>query len=148
MGYGRGRMHAGFYRARPIVGKALRRFDLNVDMAKDRLWQVLFDKEKIPGPGFLHLPADLPESIARQLASEAQIVKRSRTGREILVWDKKKGFLENHILDANNYCDLAAELAGVFSLRDLDYVTAVQRSKKEEQQETQSVNTKPIRTRY
>ena len=122
MGYGRNRMHGSHYKVRPVVGKALRRFDLNVDMGKDRLWQVLFDKEKSPGPGYMHLPADLPESVARQLASETQLVKRTRQGREIVTWKLKLGFRDNHILDANVYCDLAAELAGVFSLADIDYV--------------------------
>lgn len=122
MGYGRNRMHGSHYKVRDVAGKALRRFDLNVDMAKDRLWQVLFDKEKSSGPGYMHLPADLPESIARQLASEAQLVKRTRQGREIVTWKLKPGFRDNHILDGNGYCDLAAELAGVFSLADIDYV--------------------------
>lgn len=131
MGYGRDRMGNSLYRVRPVVGKALKRFDLNVDMAKDRLWQVLFDKEKSPGPGFMHLPADLPEAIARQLASEAQVVKPHKKGREVLIWKLKEGFRENHVLDANNYCDLAAELAGVFHLADVDYVqTAVSRVQK------------------
>jgi phage terminase large subunit GpA-like protein len=147
MGYGRDRMHNNFYKARDVVGKALRRFDLNVDMAKDRFWQSLFDKEKGPGPGYMHLPSDLPESLARQLASEAQLVKRSRSGREIIVWVKKPGFRENHLLDANNYCDLAAELAGVFHLQDVDYVNIVHRRKQEEKL-GKEINPKPIRTRY
>ena len=125
MGYGRERMHASLYKARPVAGKAMRRFDLNVDAAKDRLWQAIYDKEKEPGPGYLHLPNDLPESLARQLASEAQLIKRARSGREMVVWVKKEGYRENHIWDANLYCDLAAELSGVFSLQDMDYVQAV-----------------------
>ncbi len=125
MGYGRDRMHGSLYKVRPVVGKALRRFDLNVDMGKDRLWQVLFDKEKSPGPGYMHLPNDLPDSIARQLASEVQFVKPTRGKHEIVTWMKKPGFRDNHIWDANVYCDLAAEIAGVFSLRDIDYVKTV-----------------------
>jgi len=132
MGYGRDRMHGSLYKVRPVIGKALKRFDLNVDMGKDRLWQVLYDKEKSPGPGFMHLPHDLPGEIARQLASEAQLVKRGRTGREIVTWVKKTGFRENHAWDANVYCDLAAELAGVFSLRDIDYIETVGRIKRKQ----------------
>ena len=125
MGYGRDRMHNSYYKARPVAGKAMRRFDLCVDTGKDRLWQCLYDKEKPPGPGFLHLPNDLPADLARQLASEAQLVKRTRSGREIVTWVLKPGFRENHIWDASVYCDLAAELAGVFHLQDVDYVKTV-----------------------
>jgi phage terminase large subunit GpA-like protein len=130
-----------------VIGKALRRFDLNVDMGKDRLWQALYDKEKVPGPGYLHLPGDLPESMARQLASEGQLVKRTRSGREIVVWMLKAGFRENHIWDGSVYCDFAAELAGVFHLQDVDYVNIVHRRTKEEKL-AKEIIPKPIRTRY
>jgi len=148
MGYGRDRMHGSLYKVRPVVGKALRRFDLNVDMGKDRLWQVLYDKDKAPGPGYLHLPADLPDAIGRQLASEIQFVKASRGRHEIVVWQKKPSFRDNHIWDANVYCDLAAEIAGVFSLRDVDYVKANEQLKKEEKSKGKFVQPKPIRTKY
>lgn len=139
MGMGRDRMHASLYKVRPVVGKALKRYDLNVDMGKDRLWQALYDKEKVPGPGFLHLPNDLPEPMAKQLASESQGIKRTRNGREIAIWDKKPGFRENHIWDGSVYCDLAAELAGVFSLRDIDYVqTVAQRIRKKQDRPKES----------
>ena len=122
MGYGRARMGINYYKVRQVAGKALKRFDLNVDMGKDRLWQVLHDKEKSPGPGYMHLPADLPDSYYRQLASEMMVARRQRTGREVWSWILKEGFRENHLLDGNIYCDLAAEISGVFSLADVDYV--------------------------
>ncbi len=130
MGFGRGRMGGSLYKVRKVAGKALQRFDLNVDYAKDRAWQVLFDKDKSPGPGYMHLPNDLPTEIKRQLASEMQFVK-AKGKNEIVVWDLKEGYRDNHIWDANGYCDLAAEIAGVFTLQDVDYVqSAVARAKK------------------
>lgn len=122
MGFGRGNMRDYLYRKSPVIGKALIRYDINADIAKDRGWQALFDKERTPGPGYMHLPNDLPESYLKQFISESQKVKRSRTGKEIVTWELKSGFRDNHLWDLNGYCDLCAELAGVFFLRDIDYV--------------------------
>jgi len=120
MGYGRTRMRYAPYRAVNVAGKALKRFDLNVDMAKDRLWQCLYDKEKEPGPGYMHLYSGISAEILRQLASEEQVLKRSRAGKGVIVWQKKEGVRDNHTWDTNVYADFAAELAGVFHLRDID----------------------------
>jgi len=133
MGYGRVRMRYASYRAANVAGKALKRFDLNVDMAKDRLWQLLYDKAREPGPGYMHLPADISEDILRQLASESQMLKRQKGGREIVVWVKKEGFRENHTWDTNVYADFAAELAGVFHLQDIDMTVHIKGGKKKKQ---------------
>jgi phage terminase large subunit GpA-like protein len=109
----------------------------------------MFDKEKSPGPGYMHLPNDLPYEILRMLASEAQFVKRARSGREIVTWQKKPGFRDNHPWDASVYCDLAAELAGVFALQDIDYVEMIKRAQKENKQEQgRAVGQRTIRTKY
>ena len=133
MGHGRERMRAAPYRVQKVAGKALNRFDLNVDMYKDRAWQSLFDKEKEPGPGYMHLPADLPWDYMRQFASEEQKVKRPRSGREIVTWSPKEGFRENHLWDCNGYADFAAEIAGVFQLQDVDVADYVAKRKKKQQ---------------
>jgi phage terminase large subunit GpA-like protein len=150
MGYGRDRMHNMPYKRRDVIGKALHRYDLNVDNGKDRLWQSLYDKDKQPGPGYMHLPDNLPIDILRQLASECQRVKRGRTGHEIVVWEKKEGFKENHTWDTCNYADFAAELAGVFFLQDVDYIEQVMIRKKNETggPSGRVINEKPIRTKY
>ena len=132
MGYGRDRMNTMPYRFRDVIGKALKRLDLNVDNSKDRLWQTLFDKEKTPGPGYMHLPNDMPESYMRQLASESQRIKRSRTGKEIVVWEKKEGFNENHLWDACGYADSIAEIAGVFFLQNVDYAEMISKNNQPE----------------
>jgi phage terminase large subunit GpA-like protein len=129
MGFGRERMHSMPYRRHDVIGKALKRFDLNVDNGKDRLWQSLYDKERQPGPGYMHLPSDMPDEYLRQLASECQAVKRSRSGREIVVWETKEGFRDNHLWDACVYADFAAELAGVFHLLDVDYIEQAKRNR-------------------
>jgi len=120
MGYGRQRMKYASYKTASVAGKALKRFDLNVDMYKDRLWQALYDKEKEPGPGYMHLPSNIAEDILRQLASEDQQLKRPKGGREYVVWVRKKGFRQNHVWDTNVYADFAAEIAGVFHLQDIN----------------------------
>lgn len=133
MGYGRKRMRYSLYRAVNVAGKALKRFDLNVDMGKDKLWQLLYDKEREPGPGYMHLPVDIPEEILKQLASESQRLKRQKGGRELVVWEKKEGFRENHTWDTNVYADFAAELAGVFHLLDIDMAAHIEGGKKKKQ---------------
>lgn len=148
MGYGRERMHNQSYKVRDVIGKALKRFDLNVDNAKDKSWQTLFNKEKSPGPGYMHLPNNLPNEFLRQLASESQKIKRTRTGKEIVTWSKKEGFSENHLWDANGYADFAAEMAGVFFLQDVDYVEQFMRKSKKENLQGREVSAREIRTHY
>jgi phage terminase large subunit GpA-like protein len=118
MGYGRKRMRYAGYRTANVAGKSLKRFDVNVDAGKDKLWQALYDKARRPGPGYMHLWSGVGDDILRQLASEEQIVKRIGGGREIVVWQPKKGFRDNHIWDCCVYADFAADLAGVWAITD------------------------------
>lgn len=133
MGFGRKRMKYASYRKASVGLKALSRFDINVDLYKDRLWQALYDKEKEPGPGYMHLPSDLPESILRQLASESQKLIRPKGGREYVVWVPKKEHLPNHVWDTCVYADFAAEIAGVFHLLDVDMAKIIEKSGREGQ---------------
>jgi phage terminase large subunit GpA-like protein len=142
MGFGRTRMRYVPYRAVNVAGKALKRFDINVDNGKDRLWQLLYDKDREPGPGYMHLPTDVPGEVLRQLSSEEQHVKPLRGGREIVVWEPKKDYSDNHIWDGNVYADFVAELAGVFHLLD------PAKQEKEIPRAGKPVGKRPIRTKY
>ena len=150
MGYDRLRMRYAPYRAANVAGKALKRFDLNVDGGKDKLWQSLYDKDREPGPGYMHLPADLPGEILNHLSSESQRLVGGRSGRQMLVWAPKTDGRANHTWDASVYADFAAELAGVFHLHDVNVVEQIKRRTAEQGKGPpgKPIGIKPIRTQY
>jgi len=120
MGFGRKRMKLVPYgTSKPIAGSHLVRYNINVDLYKDRAWDTLHDPDIPPGPRYMHLPADLPENIRKQLCSEEQILVDG-----VPIWKVKDGYTHNHCWDANIYADVAAEFAGVLGLRDIDPVQA------------------------
>jgi phage terminase large subunit GpA-like protein len=73
-----------------------------------------------PGPRYMHLPEDLPGDIRRQLCSEEQFQIDG-----VAVWKVKDGHTDNHCWDCNIYADLAGELAGVFTLHDVNLVQGI-----------------------
>jgi phage terminase large subunit GpA-like protein len=134
MGYSRQRMRYAPYRAMNVESKALKRFDLKVDGGKEKLWQAHYDQEREPGPGYMHLPVDLPAEILAQLSSESQRPVRGRSGQQMLVWAPKTDGRPNHTWDGNVYADFAAELSGVFHLHDVDVVEHVKQQRKAAEQ--------------
>jgi len=86
------------------------RFDLNVNMYKDRLYRLLFESQ-VPGPGYFHLPADVTEEILEHLTAEEQVPVRRRSHQE-MIWRMKRDRRANHIWDACVYATFAAELVG------------------------------------
>jgi len=103
---------AAVYRAFRLPDKKTTRFDLNVTVLKDRLFRLLFESEA-PGPGYMHLPADVTAEILKQLASEEKRVIKTKSGRRVRLWVVKDGVKANHIWDDCVYAAFAAELAGV-----------------------------------
>ena len=129
MGFGRKRMKdTGMKRIKPLAGSELVRFNVNVDLYKDRAWETLHNPEVEPGPGYMHLPIDVPETIKKQLCSEEQVLVDG-----LALWRVKDGHVANHIWDCNIYADCAAELAQVESLRDEDPVADCLRRRAEAQ---------------
>jgi len=127
MGYGRARMKLVPYRtAKPIAGSELIRYNVNVDLYKDRFWETLHASKREPGPRYQHLPHDLPDDIRRHLCSEEQVLVDG-----VPVWRIKDGHTANHCLDCSIYADLAAEFQGVFTLQDVDTIKLVQQERKE-----------------
>jgi phage terminase large subunit GpA-like protein len=129
LGAGRDKMKDASYRvSKPLAGSDLKRYLLNVDAYKDRMWNGLHDPERSPGPGYLHLPGDVPSEVVEQLASEQQTIENG-----LAVWRLKQRGGRNHLLDGTVYADFAAEIAGVFTLRDVDHLaglrTALERQK-------------------
>jgi len=118
MGFGRKRMKdTSTKRVKPLAGSELVRFNVNVDIYKDRAWETLHNPEILPGPGYMHLPIDLPTSIKKQLCSEEQVLVEGHA-----IWRVKDGHGANHTWDCNVYADVAAELGEVQSLTDDDPV--------------------------
>ena len=117
LGSGRDRMKDVAYRvSKPLAGSDLKRYLVNVDAYKDRLWNGLHDPERSPGPGYMHLPADIAVEVIDQLSSEEQVLKEGQW-----IWRLKHRGARNHLLDATVYADFAAEIGGVFTLRDVDF---------------------------
>jgi phage terminase large subunit GpA-like protein len=118
MGFSRKRMKEMSIRGiHPLAGSTLTRYNINVDLYKDRAWETLHNPEATPGPKYMHLPIDLPGDIKRQLCSEEQILVDG-----VPLWKVKDGHTDNHCWDCNIYADVAAEIAGAFSLRNIDPV--------------------------
>ena len=121
MGFGRKRMKQTPYRrVKPLAGDELVRYNINVDLYKDRAWETLHNPKIKPGARYMHLPVDLPDDILRQLYSEEQIQVDG-----LAVWKVKDGFTDNHAWDCDIYADMAAELLGVLGLKNIDAVTSV-----------------------
>ena len=129
------------FRATKVAGTLIR-YDLNVNVIKDRLYRLLFESV-ISGPGYFHLHADTSKDTLKQLASEEQ--RKIRSGRHYNnIWVKKEGVRVNHFWDCDVYATFAAELAGVRMLRNPAMLK--QSPKKTEIDEEQK--TRKIRTKY
>jgi len=99
--------------AKVAVDVVLTRYDLNTLELKDRLWRHLFEAQT-PGPGYMHLPADLPGYAISELCSEQKIVKARYP-----VWVQKKEGRDNHTWDAAYHGVFAAVLIGVGTMPPL-----------------------------
>jgi len=116
----RGARVAGPPRGTPLAkvpGAIEERFDLNVDLYKDRLHRFLTSQTE--GPGYLHLPADATEDLASQLTAEKRVPVRDARGRaKGFTWKVKKGSRANHLLDCFNYAAAAGDFAGARLIAD------------------------------
>ncbi|HUS91063.1 MAG TPA: terminase gpA endonuclease subunit, partial [Phycisphaerae bacterium] len=75
------------------------------------------------GPGYYHLPTDLPDDWFKQFLSEHKVVdrkrgKRGRSGRPIRIWKTRTTASANHWWDAAILCCLATD-PQVLNLRAL-----------------------------
>lgn len=98
------------YRVFKLPDKKTVRYDLNVTMLKDRLYRLLFESDT-PGPGYLHLPADMPDDFLKHFAAEEKRLIRGARGKS-LRWVLKHSGLQNHLWDASVYAVFAAEIMG------------------------------------
>jgi len=109
-------VRAGVFRARKVAGATITRYDLNVNILKDRLYRLMYESTAA-GPGYWHLHIGTTDEIIGHLSSEEQRVFKHRGRRQIL-WVLKKEHAANHIWDCSVYAAFAAELAGARTLRD------------------------------
>ena len=114
------RVKSTVYRAFKMPDKQTVRYDLNVGLLKDRLYRLLFESAA-PGPGFMHLPADMPEDYLKHLVSEEKRLMRTSRYKTQLRWVMKHGVTQNHIWDAMVYAAFAAEVMGARLISDEDY---------------------------
>jgi len=124
------------YRPAKIMGGKRIRYDLNVNLLKDRLYRLLFDSP-VPGTCFWHLPKDTPEDFLEQLTSEEKQLpdRKNKKAR----WVLKSGAKANHLWDVKVYSLFAAELIGALSLPSLEQIAAYQ-AKKAKSKSTNSKN--------
>ena len=118
--------------ARPILGRPT-----DVDISWNgqkvkkgvKLWQIGTDTAKTevygrlrveqPGPGYVHLPSDVPTEVLEQLTSE-RLVTRYVKGRARLEWVKPNG-RRNEALDCAVYALAAAHFLGMERWKEADW---------------------------
>ena len=128
------------FRASKVAGSLIR-YDLNVNVIKDRLYRLLFESIAA-GPGYFHLHAETSADTLEQLASEEQ--RRIRNGRHFdNIWVKKDRNKANHFWDCDVYATFAAEIAGVRMLREPS-----QSQPADKHAEIEKQGSKKIRTKY
>lgn len=88
-------------------------YEINPLSTKDQLFRNLFETEN-PGPGYMHIPADITGEIVCELASEHKVAKDGRP-----VWVQKKDGRDNHAWDASAYALCLAHIVGVGTLSQL-----------------------------
>jgi phage terminase large subunit GpA-like protein len=94
------------------------RYDLNTGAYKDRLARLV--ESRSPGPGYLHLPADLGQlapELLEHFSAEQRRPIRDRRGVVGHEWVKRAN-RANHLWDAAVYATAAADLAGARLIRN------------------------------
>jgi phage terminase large subunit GpA-like protein len=124
------------------IDAALVRYDLNTLELKDQLWRRLFEAAA-PGPGYMHLPADLPGDVVAELCSEHKIVREGRPA-----WVPKLDGRDNHAWDCGAYGQFAAHLVGVVTLNPLATEPPPAREPVAAGPAAASKSTRKIRTHY
>lgn len=91
----------------------LKLWSVGVDTAKDLLLGQLAIES--PGPGYVHIPADLPREWFEQLTAEQRVLTRVN-GKDSLRWIKRRR--RNEALDCRNYAAHAAFGLGLHNFTD------------------------------
>ena len=123
----------------------LKRFDLNVNRLKDKLYR-LFYESKTPGAGFFHLHKDTSAEVIRHLTSEEKKTVYKKGKRPRKGWMPKAEGAPNHLWDCAVYATFAAELAGATMLRDPVKAAAAAAAAKK--MVTERMGARKIRTKY
>lgn len=108
-------VRAKMYSKVPIAGGTMDRYDINVNAYKDTVYRKLFDND-VPGPGYMHLPADISDEILDHLSSEEMIKVKIR-GKMVHIWQLKT-HRANHLWDVVVGNEFVAEIAGARALKD------------------------------
>jgi phage terminase large subunit GpA-like protein len=107
------------YHVFKLPDKKTVRYDLNITILKDRLFRLLFESDK-PGPGFMHIPKDMPADYMRHFVSEEKRNVRTARYKLVVRWVKKHGTNINHLWDAAVYASFAAEIMGARLITEED----------------------------
>ena len=93
--------------------RGVKLWSVGTDTAKDLLLgQLSIDK---PGPGFVHMSADLPREWFEQLTAEQRVLTRVQ-GRQVYRWVPRRK--RNEVLDCRNYALHAAFGLGIHNYTD------------------------------
>lgn len=98
---------------KPLIG-SLKGYRINTMYWKEWLYGRINprkDQAKL-----FHLPVDIDETLDRHLQSETETVKRDRGGKLKRYWVLRKGFEQNHYLDASVYSKAIAHAFGFFAI--------------------------------
>lgn len=93
------------------IPNGLKLWGIGVDTAKDLLFGQLAIPS--PGPGFVHMAADLPREWFEQLTAEHRVLQRVG-GRDVYRWKKRRP--RNEVLDCRNYALHAAMGLGLHNM--------------------------------
>lgn len=128
---------------RTVDEAGIKRFDLNVNRIKDRLYRLLYES-KSPGPGYFHLHKETDEQTIKQLTSEEVRTIYAKGKKPWRGWVIKPDKRDNHLWDCAVYALFAAEYAGVRMLPDPDEI----RKKVIRGERLERKGKRPIRTKY
>ena len=99
------------------IKKGVKLWQIGTDTAKAEVYGRL--RVEAPGPGYVHLPADVPTEVLEQLTSE-RLVTRYVKGRARLEWVKPNG-KRNEALDCAVYALAAAHYVGMERWKPADW---------------------------
>ena len=121
-------------------------------MFEDLFWKdtaARMAQVKEPGPGYLHLPADIGEEWFKQFTSERKVIdrrrgKRGHSGRALKIWQPRGRSTPNHLWDCA-VMQMAMTDATILNLRNMRPAEA---TKRDQDMKVERSGDNPVRTQY
>lgn len=121
-------------------------------MFEDLFWKdtaARMAQVKTPGPGYLHLPADIGDEWFKQFTAEHKVLdrkrgKRGRSGRPLKIWQPRGRNTPNHFWDCA-VMQMAMTHASILNLRNL---RPVETQRRDEQMKVERTGDNQVTTKY